>query len=165
MYTKKFTLHEHCHRNFARGFKSSQENPRNKENANSIVAFFWRLARLFHSRWSLGCILLSLWNICFNGGSDQNFNYTTNQTFCHVYLHMLSVDTIEIYPHFCCFKCSLKRLWHLKTHSQVWDNFWQLKAPLKMMINAFYFISKALFVLKIFKSLSWLFGHVSKRPD
>ena len=85
--------------------------------------------------------------------------------FCHVYLHMLSVDTIEIYLHFRCFKCSLKRLWHLKTHSQVWDNFWQLKAPLKMMINAFYFISKALFVLKIFKSLSWLFGHVSKRLD
>ena len=28
--------------------------------------------------------------------------------------------------------------------------------------NAFSFISKALFVLKIFKSLSWLFGHVEK---
>ena len=82
MYIKKFTLHEHCHRNFTRGFtKSSQENPRNEENANSIVAFFWRLARLFHSRWSLGYILLSLWNICFNGENDQNFNYTTNQTF------------------------------------------------------------------------------------
>ena len=34
---------------------------------------------------------------------------------------------------------------------------------LKMMKNAFYFTSKALFVLKIFKCLSWLFGHVSKR--
>ena len=31
---------------------------------------------------------------------------------------------------------------------------------LKMMKNAFYFISKALFVLKIFKFLSWLVGHV-----
>ena len=28
--------------------------------------------------------------------------------------------------------------------------------------NAFYFILKALFVLKIFKFLSWLFGHVEK---
>ena len=33
-------------------------------------------------------------------------------------------------------------------------------SPSKMMKNAFYFILKALFVLKIFKFLSWLFGHV-----
>ena len=33
---------------------------------------------------------------------------------------------------------------------------------LKMMKNA-YFISKAPFVLKIFKFLSWLFGHVEKK--
>ena len=32
--------------------------------------------------------------------------------------------------------------------------------PLKMMKNAFYFTLKALFVLKIFKFLSWLFRHV-----
>ena len=31
-----------------------------------------------------------------------------------------------------------------------------------MMENAFYFILKALFVLKIFKSLSWHFGHVEE---
>ena len=34
--------------------------------------------------------------------------------------------------------------------------------PLKIMKNAFYFILKALFVLKIFKFSSWLFGHVGK---
>ena len=34
-----------------------------------------------------------------------------------------------------------------------------------MMKNAFYFRSKALFVLKIFKFLSWIFGHVVKRLD
>ena len=39
---------------------------------------------------------------------------------------------------------------NLKAHSQVWDNFWQLKA---------------LFVLKIFKFLSWLFGDVEKQLD
>ena len=33
------------------------------------------------------------------------------------------------------------------------------------MKNAFYFILKALFVLKILKFLSWLFGHVEKRLD
>ena len=32
--------------------------------------------------------------------------------------------------------------------------------PLKVMKNAFYFTSKALSVLKILKSLIWLFGHV-----
>ena len=37
------------------------------------------------------------------------------------------------------------------------------ESPLKMMQNAFYFILKALFVLKIFKLLSRLFGHVEKR--
>ena len=30
------------------------------------------------------------------------------------------------------------------------------------MKNAFYFILKALFVLKIFKYLSWIFGHAEK---
>ena len=37
------------------------------------------------------------------------------------------------------------------------------ESPLKMMKNAFYVTSKALFVLKIFKCLSWLFGHGAKR--
>ena len=37
----------------------------------------------------------------------------------------------------------------------------QLK-PSKMMKNAFYFILKALFVLKIFKFLSWHSGHVEE---
>ena len=36
------------------------------------------------------------------------------------------------------------------------------KSPWKVMKNAFYFIWKALFVLKISKFLSWLFGHVEK---
>ena len=35
-------------------------------------------------------------------------------------------------------------------------------SPSKMMKNAFYFILKALFVLKIFKFLSLPFGHVEK---
>ena len=37
--------------------------------------------------------------------------------------------------------------------------------PSKMMKNVFHFTSKALFVLKIFKFLSWLFGHAAKRLD
>ena len=35
-------------------------------------------------------------------------------------------------------------------------------SPSKAMKNAFYFILKALLVLKIFKFLSWFFGHVVK---
>ena len=37
-----------------------------------------------------------------------------------------------------------------------------IESPLKKMENAFYFIWKALFVLKIFKFLSWPFGHEGK---
>ena len=33
------------------------------------------------------------------------------------------------------------------------------------MKNAFYSMLEALFILKIFTSLSWLFGHVEKRLD
>ena len=36
------------------------------------------------------------------------------------------------------------------------------KSPLKMMKNAFYFILKAFFVLKIFNYLSCRFGHIEK---
>ena len=39
--------------------------------------------------------------------------------------------------------------------------FFANECTLKMMRNAFYFTSKAFFVLKIFKFLSWLFGHVA----
>ena len=39
------------------------------------------------------------------------------------------------------------------------------ESSLKMIKNSFYFNSKALFVLKIFRFLSWLLGHVSKLLD
>ena len=37
--------------------------------------------------------------------------------------------------------------------------------PLKVIKNAFYITLKAFFIFKIFKFLSWYFGHVSKRLD
>ena len=37
-----------------------------------------------------------------------------------------------------------------------------IEYPIEMIKNAFYFILKAIFILKIFKFLSWLFGHVGK---
>ena len=36
------------------------------------------------------------------------------------------------------------------------------ESPLKMIKNDFYFILKAVFILKIFKCLCWLYGHVGK---
>ena len=39
------------------------------------------------------------------------------------------------------------------------------ESRLKMIKNAFYFISKVFFVPKIFQFLSWLFGHVAKWLD
>ena len=39
------------------------------------------------------------------------------------------------------------------------------ESPSKTIKNSFYFTSKALSFLKIFKFLSWLFGHVAKRLD
>ena len=51
------------------------------------------------------------------------------------------------------FKRKNKNFWNhfSKVHSQVWDNFWQIKAFIKNSKNAFPFTSKTLFVLKIFK--------------
>ena len=37
--------------------------------------------------------------------------------------------------------------------------------PLKMTKNAFYFMLNALFIIEIFKFLSWLFGYVAKWFD
>ena len=53
----------------------------------------------------------------------------------------------------------------LKSDSQLPKNFFIICVPenlLKMLKNAFYFILKTLFILKIFKFLSWLFGHTEK---
>ena len=41
-------------------------------------------------------------------------------------------------------------------------DFLAIESPLKMMKNAFYLTSKTLFIHKIFKFLSWHFGHVAK---
>ena len=55
-------------------------------------------------------------------------------------------------------------LTHLRAH---WGlrQFLATESPLKMIKNTFYFTSKAIFVLKIFKFLSWLIGHVANPLD
>ena len=60
----------------------------------------------------------------------------------------------------------IKKTWHLlKDAFSGLIKFLAAKSPLEMMKNAFYFTSKALFVLKIFKFLLWNFGHVAKLLD
>ena len=55
-------------------------------------------------------------------------------------------------------------LWLLKGALSGLKQFLATESPLKMMKNA-YFTSKALLILKIFKFLSLLFGHVLKWLD
>ena len=74
-------------------------------------------------------------------------------------------------------KCISKSAIFLKFHTGVCTNekcelksdppkkfalFASFKTFVKMIKNPFYFILKARFVLKIFKFLSWLFGHVER---
>ena len=54
---------------------------------------------------------------------------------------------------------------HTKGAISALRHFLATESPFKMIKNAFYFTSKALLVLKIFKFLSCPFGHVSKRLD
>ena len=52
---------------------------------------------------------------------------------------------------------------HIKGALSGLGPFLAVEIPLKMMKNVFYFTSKALFALKIFKFLIRVFGPVSKR--
>ena len=60
---------------------------------------------------------------------------------------------------------------HLKIHPAVKGTlsglrqFLAIESVLKMMKSDFYFTSKVFFVLKIFKFLSWVFGHAKKQLD
>ena len=60
----------------------------------------------------------------------------------------------------CQWKVNVKR--KIKGALPVLGQFLVTESSLKIMKNAFYFSLNALFVLKIFKLLSWGFGHVLK---
>ena len=68
--------------------------------------------------------------------------------------------------------CTSSTINFFRAHSQVFSisivtlrKFLATESPLKMVKNAFCFNSRALFVLKMFKFLSWIFSHASKRLD
>ena len=52
-----------------------------------------------------------------------------------------------------------------KVHSRVWQNFLTAENPLEMVKNPSCFMTKSLFLPKMFTFLSWFFGHVSKWLD
>ena len=56
-------------------------------------------------------------------------------------------------------------LLYSKVHSQVWDNFWQLKALYKWRKMLFISPEKLLSFSRYLSFLSWLFGLVTKRLD
>ena len=57
-------------------------------------------------------------------------------------------------------KCEYRKM--RTRNNSVFGHFSHSEIPSKMMKNVFYFILKAFFVSKIFKFLSWLFGHAEK---
>ena len=81
--------------------------------------------------------------------------FKTNKNFVSVIVSITLCCKINLTD----INCSVKRA--LSGQRQ----FLATESPLKVMKNAFYFTSKAFFVLKIFKFLSWLFVHISKRLD
>ena len=96
-------------------------------------------------------------NKCKEPMSLENTNHVET---CVVHI---DANKIKVMGNFC------DRLWTLFISVLKWDSHLPKKiiicfndSPSKIMKNAFYFILKAIFVLKIFKFLSWLFGHAEK---
>ena len=65
----------------------------------------------------------------------------------------------------CNFSPGVSSTLHSGYFNQNLRRFLATESPLKMIKNAFSFILKAIFILKIFKFLSLLFSHVEKRLD
>ena len=98
--------------------------------------------------------------LCFKRKLTIIFQLSQRHTFRSEAIFWMSRERKELFrwnkKHFSyLFKYTLSRLKQfLVTHS-----------PFKMMKNAFYFTLEALFILKIFKFLSWFFGHIEKWLD
>ena len=98
---------------------------------------FWILTRAF--KLSTRAFKLSTRNSCFTVSHNCH-------SFCFLNNFLLSSDSAS-----------------LKSDSHLPKKYYLLQLqPFKNDENAFYFILKAIFVLKIFRFLSWLLGHVEK---
>ena len=85
------------------------------------------------------------------------------------YFHLrggtLFKSSINIYFSFSKELVSLRINWSLLLKAHSLKQFLTIESPVEMTKHAIYFISSALFVLEIFKFLSWLFGYLEKRLD
>ena len=74
-------------------------------------------------------------------------------------------SSINIYFSFSKELVFLRINWSLPLKAHSLKQFLTIESPVEMTKHAIYFISRALFVLEIFKFLSWLFGYLEKRLD
>ena len=97
-------------------------------------------------------LLLDIRAIFFNlvAVAEEEFDLSVNpRIFPITNLSRIIVKTITYcFWFFMSLLISIWRNWSLKAHSQVLDNFWQLK-PSQNNVNDFYFTLKAVFVYKI----------------
>ena len=130
---------------------------------HSLLVTLWRSLLAWYSLEFTPCLLLVgvhslLVMRCKICCSLQNSLSTPTEELCMLQkiTHYSSPDLLNV-------KCKASLIFKgaLTGLRQIFGN-WK---PFEMIENAFYFTSKAFFVLKIFKFLSWLFGHVSKRLD
>ena len=89
---------------------------------------------------------------CFSKGKMESFLLIVTYSKCDLVFNPSLPDRVRRE------KINLKSDSHLPKIYIICFN----ESPLKLMKNAFYFIFKAFLVPKIFKFLSWLFGHVEK---
>ena len=114
---------------------------------------FWKSYVLFFFLWPALWIkssLLSLFSIC-----TIFFNSCVASSFRYVFENNKAIDFLSKNFFWLCLKIGL--LPSEKNFLICFND-----RPWKMMKNAFYFILKALLVLKVFKFLSWIFGHLEK---
>ena len=90
-------------------------------------------------------------------GGKESPSFSKNDPFKKIY-----VRRVRFGSRVCCRLCSKRKF---KGALSGLRQYLASESPLRMMKNGFYFTFKALFVLKIFQFLSWLFGHVYKWLD
>ena len=106
--------------------------------------------------------MLVKWNLIWKGKTKQERKAWSNKEKMSLLLKERYTSKGVNVTH-CQWKVKVKR--KIKGALSGLGQFVETENPLKIMKNAFYFTSKALFILKIFKLLSWFFGHVSKWLD
>ena len=107
---------------------------------------------------SLFLTLVSTWKICI---SDHDGAQPPMPPISGTYSSSLLGQLVKKRA----LKRNINRVPNFKSTLSGLRQFLAIKNSLKWRKNVYYFTSKALFVLKIFNFLSWLFGHVKKQLD